>query len=54
VWCNEPRTAPAAAKITDVATGVRVDVDDVGVAVITLDGPERLMRSRASETGDPA
>jgi len=28
--------------ITDVATGVRVDVDDVGVAVLTLDGPDRL------------
>jgi enoyl-CoA hydratase/carnithine racemase len=25
-----------------VATGVRVDVDDAGVAVLTLDGPQRL------------
>jgi enoyl-CoA hydratase/carnithine racemase len=25
-----------------VVTGVRVDVDDVGVAVLTLDGPDRL------------
>jgi enoyl-CoA hydratase/carnithine racemase len=42
VWGNEPRMAPADVKITDVATGVRVDVDGTGVAVITLDGPQRL------------
>jgi enoyl-CoA hydratase/carnithine racemase len=42
VWGNQPRTASAAVKITVVATEVRVDVDDAGVAVITLDGPERL------------
>lgn len=28
--------------ITCVTTGVRVDVDDSGVAVVTLDGPDRL------------
>jgi hypothetical protein len=42
VWGNQPRTASAAVKITVVSTEVRVDVDDAGVAVITLDGPERL------------
>jgi 1,4-dihydroxy-2-naphthoyl-CoA synthase len=50
VWGNQPRTASAAVKITVVSTEVRVDVDDAGVAVITLDGPERL-NAFSAETG---